>query len=56
MSKRRSKQSAADPNDEQELQLAFDPATGLMLALTVVPRSPDNPVPPARKRRAKKEK
>lgn len=53
MPKRRPKPTA---NDEQELQLAFDPATGLMLALTVEPSPPDSPTPPARKRRGKKEK
>lgn len=50
MSKRRVKKT--DRNDEQELVLAFDPATGLMLATAVVPRT--TPIPDKPRRRGKK--
>ncbi|WP_164551780.1 hypothetical protein [Streptomyces sp. WAC 01529] len=51
MAKRRAEKKT-DPNDEQELTLAFDAATGLMLAITVEPRT--TPIPEKPSRRGKK--
>ncbi|MFI1678823.1 hypothetical protein [Streptomyces sp. NPDC020607] len=51
MAKRRAKKP--NPSDDQQFDLALDPTTGLMLALTVGPRT--TPTPDKPRRRGKKQ-